>query len=83
MVHLARLLDVEDARNDLSFSRRELCRGFFERPRPVIAVVAEREIRILRRRECRVVRVDHHFEHPIDDAGRHLFVQRRAEGLIG
>ena len=47
VVHLTRLRDIEHARNDRAFSRSQLRLCFFQRPRPVVAIVAEREIRIL------------------------------------
>ena len=47
VMHLSHVLDIKHLRHDRAFARRQFRLCFFKRPRPVVAIVAEREIRIL------------------------------------
>ena len=83
MVHFAHVIDIEYARCDRAFLRREHAARFFLRPGPVIAVIAGRDVRILRRGERATFCVREDCRHPRHDSGGYFLIERRSEGLIG
>src|SRR5256885_15360010 len=81
-MHFTVLFHVERATCNVERLIGQRLSQFFERPRPVIAVVPKLHVGVLRRVEGTMLLIRQDFQHPAHDSLRHLLEQRMSEPRV-